>query len=87
MHLGMTGRFTVAAGGHQESSEALGSYVTPLILGGGRHLMIGDLIAQQFGSGRNWPFGCAQAIILMLMVLVALTFYVRNSKGAKVQHG
>ena len=66
---------------------ALGSYVTPLILGGGRHLMIGDLIAQQFGSGRNWPFGCAQAIILMLMVLVALTFYVRNSKGAKVQHG
>ncbi len=66
---------------------ALGSYVTPLILGGGRHLMIGDLIAQQFGSGRNWPFGCAQAIILMLMVLVALTFYVRNSTGAKVQHG
>ena len=27
MHLGMTGRFTVAAGGHQESSEELGSYV------------------------------------------------------------
>jgi spermidine/putrescine transport system permease protein len=66
---------------------ALGAFVTPLILGGGRHLMIGDLIAQQFGSGRNWPFGCAQAIILMLMVLVALVFYVRNSAGAKVQHG
>jgi spermidine/putrescine transport system permease protein len=66
---------------------ALGAYVTPLILGGGRHLLIGDLIAQQFGSGRNWPFGCAQAIILMLMVLVALVFYVRNSAGAKVQHG
>ena len=66
---------------------ALGAFVTPLILGGGRHLMIGDLIAQQFGSGRNWPFGSAQAIILMLMVLVALTFYVRNSSGAKVKHG
>ena len=37
---------------------ALGAYVTPLILGGGKHLMIGDLIAQQFGSGRNWPLGC-----------------------------
>jgi spermidine/putrescine transport system permease protein len=65
---------------------ALGAYVTPLILGGGRHLLIGDLIAQQFGSGRNWPFGCAQALILMSMVLVALWFYVRNSAG-QVRHG
>ncbi len=65
---------------------ALGAYVTPLILGGGKHLMIGDLIAQQFGSGRNWPLGSAQAFILMAAVLVALLFYVRNTSG-KVQHG
>ena len=58
---------------------ALGAYVTPLILGGGTHLMIGDLIAQQFGSGRNWPLGSAQALILMAGVLVALFFYVRNT--------
>jgi spermidine/putrescine transport system permease protein len=50
------------------------------------HLMIGDLIAQQFGSGRNWPLGCAQALILMAAVLVALFFYVRNTSG-KLQHG
>jgi spermidine/putrescine transport system permease protein len=65
---------------------ALGAYVTPLILGGGRHLMIGDLIAQQFGSGRNWPLGAAQALILMSAVLVALFFYVRVTSG-KVKHG
>jgi spermidine/putrescine transport system permease protein len=65
---------------------ALGAYVTPLILGGGRHLMIGDLIAQQFGSGRNWPLGAAQALILMSAVLVALFFYVRVTAG-KVKHG
>jgi len=65
---------------------ALGAYVTPLILGGGRHLMIGDLIAQQFGSGRNWPLGAAQALILMSAVLVALFFYVRATTG-KVKHG
>lgn len=65
---------------------ALGAYVTPLILGGGRHLMIGDLIAQQFGSGRNWPLGAAQALILMSGVLVALFFYVRVTTG-KVKHG
>jgi spermidine/putrescine transport system permease protein len=65
---------------------ALGAYVTPLILGGGTHLMIGDLIAQQFGSGRNWPLGAAQAFILMGAVLVALYFYVRNTAG-KAGHG
>lgn len=65
---------------------ALGAYVTPLILGGGRHMMIGDLIAQQFGSGRNWPLGAAQALILMSAVLVALFFYVRATSG-KVKHG
>ena len=64
----------------------LGAYVTPLILGGGTHLMIGDLIAQQFGSGRNWPLGSSQALILMAAVLVALFFYVRaTTRGTK--HG
>jgi spermidine/putrescine transport system permease protein len=66
---------------------SLGAYVTPLILGGGTHLMIGDLIAQQFGSGRNWPFGSALALILMAAVLVALYFYVRNTSGKGQLHG
>jgi spermidine/putrescine transport system permease protein len=65
---------------------ALGAYVPPLILGGGKHLMIGDLIAQQFGSGRNWPLGSAQALILMVGVLVSLYYYSRNSTGP-VKHG
>ena len=63
----------------------LGAYVTPLILGGGTHLMIGDLIAQQFGTGRNWPLGSAQALILMAAVLIALHFYSRAA--GQVKHG
>ena len=67
---------------------AIGAYVTPLILGGGKHLMIGALIALQFGSSRNWPLGSAQALILMTGVLVALLFYVRSSTGkAQTLHG
>jgi spermidine/putrescine transport system permease protein len=50
----------------------LGSYITPLILGGGGKLMIGNLIALQFGTSRNWPFGSALAFILMAAVLIAL---------------
>ena len=65
---------------------ALGAYVTPLILGGGKHLMIGNLIAQQFGSGRNWPLGSAQALILMAVVLVALLSSTsRNTPATKIR--
>ncbi|HKF63935.1 MAG TPA: ABC transporter permease [Dongiaceae bacterium] len=67
---------------------AIGAYVTPLILGGGKHLMIGALIALQFGSSRNWPLGSAQALILMVGVMIALLFYVRSATGkAQALHG
>ena len=67
---------------------AIRAYVTPLILGGGKHLIIGDLIALQFGSARNWPLGSAQALILMAGVLIALLIYVRTTTGkAQALHG
>jgi len=62
----------------------LGAYITPELLGGGKKLMIGNLIAIQFGSSRNWPFGSAAALILMAVVMLALLLYVRQ--GAKEAH-
>ncbi len=58
---------------------ALGAYITPIMLGGGKNLMIGNLISLQFGSSRNWPFGSAAALILMAFVMIALMFYVRTT--------
>ncbi len=58
----------------------LGAYITPELLGGGKKLMIGNMIAIQFGSSRNWPFGSASALILMGIVMLALLVYVRNAK-------
>jgi spermidine/putrescine transport system permease protein len=67
---------------------ALGAYVTPLLLGGGKQHMIGSLIATQFGTSRNWPFGAAQAFILMAVVLLALMLYVRSTTGkSRSAHG
>jgi spermidine/putrescine transport system permease protein len=68
---------------------ALGAYITPLMLGGGKNLMIGNLIALQFGSSRNWPFGSAAAFILMAVVMIALLIYVRQSTrgGRRAQGG
>lgn len=67
---------------------SLGAYVTPSILGGGKNLMIGNLIELQFGQGRNWPLGAALSIALMIIVMVTLLVYVRNaSAGGEQQHG
>jgi len=66
---------------------ALGAYVTPSILGGGKNLMLGNLIELQFGQGRNWPLGSALSITLMLIVMVALLAYVRNAGSQGSRHG
>jgi spermidine/putrescine transport system permease protein len=58
---------------------SLGAYVTPRVLGGGKKMMIGNFIELQFGAGRNWPLGSALSLILLLIVGVALIFYVRAS--------
>jgi ABC-type spermidine/putrescine transport system permease subunit I len=38
---------------------SLGAYVIPRVLGGGKNMMLGNLIEMQFGQGRNWPLGAA----------------------------
>lgn len=58
---------------------SLSSFLAPDLLGGGKHLMIGNLIAQQFGTARNWPFGSAAAMILLSLVLIALMIYARQT--------
>jgi spermidine/putrescine transport system permease protein len=65
---------------------ALGAYVTPRILGGGKQMMIGNFIELQFGQGRNWPLGAALSVTLLIIVTVALMFYVRTATK-EVAHG
>ncbi|WP_298121585.1 ABC transporter permease [uncultured Aurantimicrobium sp.] len=66
---------------------AFGSYVQPVLLGGGKFLLIGNLIADQFGQSRNWPFGAALSVIILVMLMLALIIiavYSRRS-GRKVE--
>jgi spermidine/putrescine transport system permease protein len=66
---------------------SLGAYVTPRVLGGGKNMMLGNLIELQFGQGRNWPLGSALSITLMAIVMVALLVYVRNASSSGARHG
>jgi spermidine/putrescine transport system permease protein len=66
---------------------SLGAYVTPRVLGGGKNMMLGNLIDLQFGQGRNWPLGAALSISLMAIVMIALLVYVKQASKADVRHG
>ncbi|MXN51742.1 ABC transporter permease subunit [Shinella sp. AETb1-6] len=65
---------------------SLGAYVIPRVLGGGKNMMLGNLIEMQFGAGRNWPLGAAMSITLMIIVMVALIVYVRNASRGGSGH-
>jgi spermidine/putrescine transport system permease protein len=51
---------------------ALGEYVIPEVLGGGKTLMLGNVISYQFLATGDTPFGSAVAVVLMLAMAVAL---------------
>lgn len=66
---------------------ALGNYIIPELLGGGKSLMIGNLIQLQFGTAHNWPFGAALSFALLAFVLIAMLIYsVRFKQGAAGGH-
>jgi spermidine/putrescine transport system permease protein len=66
---------------------SLGAYVTPRVLGGGKNMMLGNLIELQFGQGRNWPLGAALSITLMVIVMVAMLVYVKQASKEASSHG
>jgi spermidine/putrescine transport system permease protein len=51
---------------------ALGAVLEPILMGGGKQMMMGSLIQLQFGGARNWPFGSAIAVTLLVFVMVVL---------------
>ncbi|TDQ83336.1 spermidine/putrescine transport system permease protein [Dongia mobilis] len=66
---------------------SLGSFIAPDLLGGGKNLMIGNTIALQFQSSRNWPFGSAAAVILLTLVLIVLVLFARRAQQAAAEQG
>jgi spermidine/putrescine transport system permease protein len=60
---------------------SLGNFLVPDLLGGGKKLMIGNVIQQQFFQAGDWPFGATLGLGLILVTLLALGLLVR--RGAK----
>jgi spermidine/putrescine transport system permease protein len=58
---------------------AMGMFVVPDILGGAKTILIGNVIRNQFLTARDWPFGAAASMVLMLMTMVLTLYYTRKA--------
>jgi spermidine/putrescine transport system permease protein len=68
----------VVAGSVLVFIPCLGAYLTPDLLGGGRTVMVGNLVQNQFTTARDWPFGAAVSIALMALVTLVLVLFLRR---------
>jgi spermidine/putrescine transport system permease protein len=47
----------------------VGEYITPLLVGGSRGSLYGNIIELYFGDGINWPLGSALSLVMLVFVL------------------
>ena len=60
----------------------VGEYVTPLLVGGSRGSMYGNIIQDFFTKAANWPFGAAMSMVMLAgtLILVAIATRLINLK-------
>ncbi|MGV9771160.1 ABC transporter permease [Streptosporangium sp. NPDC003464] len=61
---------------------SFGNFVIPELLGGGRSIMVGNLIRDQFLKARDWPFGSALTLALLAVLIVLLLLQAWSSRRA-----
>ena len=53
----------------------MGEYLIPALLGGGKVFFVGNALVDLFLQSRNWPYGSAVAIGLVVIMLIAIAAY------------
>ena len=59
----------------------MGEFLIPAFLGGGKVFFIGNALVDLFLQSRNWPFGSAVAVTLVIIMLVTVSLYMRLTMG------
>ena len=62
----------------------MGEYLIPALLGGGKVFFVGNALVDLFLQSRNWAYGSAVAVTLVVVMLIIVTIYMRliNRLGA-----
>ena len=58
----------------------MGEYLIPAILGGGKVFFVGNALVDLFLQSRNWAFGSAVAVALVVVMLITVTLYMRLTR-------
>ncbi len=59
---------------------SLGNFIIPELLGGGKTVMVGNLIRDQFLKARDWPFGSVLALSVIAFLAVLLVVQSRVAR-------
>jgi spermidine/putrescine transport system permease protein len=59
----------------------MGEFLIPALLGGGKVFFVGNALVDLFLQSRNWPFGSAVAVTLVVVMLVTVTLYLRATRA------
>lgn len=62
---------------------SLGNFPVPQLLGGGKRIMIGNVVNQQFLEARDWPFGSTLALMLMAILMILLVVQSRALRRSR----
>lgn len=63
----------------------MGEFLIPALLGGGKVFFVGNALVDLFLQSRNWAYGSAVAVILIVIMLVTVTIYMRLISLLNVQ--
>jgi spermidine/putrescine transport system permease protein len=54
-------------------------FVVPDLMGGAKTVLVGNLIRNQFLTARDWPFGAAASMVLLIGTLIVTLLYARRA--------
>ena len=61
----------------------MGEFLIPAFLGGGKVFFIGNALVDLFLQSRNWPFGAAVSVTLVVIMLITVSLYMRMMLRSK----
>ncbi len=64
---------------------AMTLFFIPVMLGGAKSILLGNLIQNQFLTLNDWPMGAATSVCLLLVVAIFIVTYWKNSKNQNRQ--
>lgn len=68
----------VATGIYMVFMPAVSTFVLSDLLGGSHTILLGNLIENQFRNARNWQFGSAISVIMLLFIVVTMGYFAKD---------